>query len=124
MCPVELLQHPENSTVFLNETAVFTCETINGVPAWRVNGTILQRLPSEIRSDIKVSENNTAEGISTVNMAIPAKAEYNGTIVQCVILSVEETAVLSDKVLLNIQGTTLIITVSVVSLTFQVYCQQ
>ena len=65
---------------------MFTCETVGGDAAtWRVNGTILQSLPPEIHSDVDVSPTNTDEGTVVEKFTIPARAEYNGTKVQCLV---------------------------------------
>ncbi|CAI8013976.1 hypothetical protein GBAR_LOCUS8790 [Geodia barretti] len=52
----EILRAPESTTVFLNQPAVFTCETRGGITLWRVNGTQRELLLPEIRSDLVISE--------------------------------------------------------------------
>ena len=78
-----ILDPPSNLKVFIDQSAVFTCETDGGLPGWRVNGTLLQDLPPEIRSDLVVLETNTDEGSTLEQITIPARAEYNTTKVQC-----------------------------------------
>ena len=52
------------------------------------------------------TNHNTANGRSTVeSLSIPAKAEYNGTRVQCLALSLDGSSAESENVILEIQGT-------------------
>ena len=71
---------------------------------WRVNGTILQSLPPEIRNDVVVSPTNTPEGSVVEELTIPARAEYNGTRVQCVVLRFGGSSDESENATLRIQG--------------------
>ena len=98
-----MLQAPGNKTVFLNQSAVFTCETRGGSTSWRVNGTLLDELPPAIEMDLEIIGANTAEGTRLENLIIPAKAEYNGTRVSC---SVQQRGSFmeSANVTLRIQG--------------------
>ena len=83
---------------------MFTCETVGGLTGWRVNGIILQSLPPEIRSDVVVSETNTPEGTRVEELTIPARAEYNGTRVQCLVLGFGGSSDESENATLRIQG--------------------
>ena len=84
----EVHQPPESKVVFLNQSAVFTCETVGGALSWIVNGTQREVIDPEIRRDLVISEETVNDGGSTEqNLTIPARAEYNGTRVQCVVLS-------------------------------------
>ena len=87
---------------------MFTCETRGDISAWRLNGTTLQNLPSEIESKLMVSGTNTANS-RVENLTIPARAEYNGTRVQCLVLNIDGFSKESDNVLLKIQGNMYII---------------
>ena len=102
----EILQAPKNTTVFLDQSAVFTCETDGGLSVWRINGSLLYYLPSEIRSDLDVSETNTAEGTTVEVLTIPARAEYNETKVQCLVGIFGGGSSESENATLKIQGTT------------------
>ena len=83
---------------------MFTCETDDGdVTGWRVNGTRLQSLPPEIHNDLHVSGSNTDEGTRVETLTIPARAEYNGTGVQCVVVGYG-SSVQSGNATLQIQG--------------------
>ena len=100
----EVLQSPENQIVFLNQSAEFTCETDGGLSGWRINGTVLQELPPEIENDIEVSYSTTAEGSTVENLTIPARAEYNGTNIQCLVLKIGGHSAESENVTLTVQG--------------------
>ena len=98
----EILHAPKSTTISLNQSAVFTCETRGGTTLWRVNGT--QRvLLLPILSDLVVSE-STSEGVLVTNLTIPARAQYNGTRVQCQSGLFGGSVVESDNVTLTIQG--------------------
>ena len=83
---------------------MFTCETDGGFSGWRINGTQLQDLPPEIRNDVVISVTNTAEGSTVENLTIPARAEYNGTRVQCLVGIFGGPSDESENVTLKIQG--------------------
>ena len=51
----------ESTTVFLNQPAVFTCETRGGITLWRVNGTQRELLLPDILRDLVFSEITTPE---------------------------------------------------------------
>ena len=99
-----IIETPENQTAFLRQSAVFTCETDGGLSGWRVNETLLQDLPPEIHSDLDVSVSTTAEGSTVETLTIPARSEYNGTRVQCLVLGFGGSAE-SESVTLRVQGT-------------------
>ena len=71
---------------------------------WTVNGILLERLPPEIRSDVVVSETNTPEGTIVEVLTIPARAEYNGTRVQCLVAELGGSSDESENATLTIQG--------------------
>ncbi|CAI8007712.1 hypothetical protein GBAR_LOCUS5345 [Geodia barretti] len=98
----EISHSPESTTIFLNQSAVFTCMTRGGVTLWRVNGTQRELLLPILR-DLVVSE-TTSEGVVMQTLTIPARAQYNGTRVQCVSAIVGVSLVESDNVTLTIQG--------------------
>ena len=103
----EILQAPENInvTVFLGQSAVFTCETDGGLSGWRINGSLLHDLPSEILSDLDALVTSTAEGSTVESLTIPARAEYNETRVQCLVVTFGGGYSESDNATLKIQGT-------------------
>ena len=99
----EVLHAPGNQTVFLNQSAVFTCETDGGTNGWSVNGIILQELPPAIRMELEIIGANTAEGTRLATLTIPARAEYNGPRVSCFVQN-RGSLMESANVTLRIQG--------------------
>ncbi|CAI8045438.1 hypothetical protein GBAR_LOCUS25133 [Geodia barretti] len=99
----EILHAPESTTVFLNQSAVFTCEARGGKTLWRINGT-QRELLLPVLFDLVVSEITTPEGVLVTNLTIPARAQYNGTIVQCLSGVFGGPFVESDNATLAIQG--------------------
>ena len=101
----EILQPPENNTVFLDQFAIFTCVIDAGTFDWIINGTERSSIPQDNRIDLAVTKNTTSEGTTVEILTIPARAEYNGTLFQCVVFSVRQgIAAQSDNVSLMIQG--------------------
>ena len=101
----EIIQHPNDATVFLSESAVFTCVTRGGQSGWLVSGTLLEELEQnspEIRSDIQ-AVSNTSAGMTMETLTILARAQYNGTRFQCAVLTFSGSA-RSDNATLTIQG--------------------
>ena len=83
----EILVAPESRVVFLDQSAVFTCETVGGILGWVVNGTLRDFHSEEICNDLIISEISTEGGSKLETLTIPARAEYNGTRVQCAVLT-------------------------------------
>ena len=70
--------------MFGKSTAEFTCGTRNAPSfAWRVNGTFLSQLDPSLRADLDPDQ-ETVGDIDQHTLTIPARAKYNGTVVQCV----------------------------------------
>ena len=82
---------------------MFTCETDGGVSGWRINGTLLEDLPSEIKSDVEISVSTTAEGTTVESLIVPARAKFSGTKIQCLVLGFDGSAE-SENVTLKVQG--------------------
>ena len=82
---------------------MFECETDNGFPGWKVNGTLLQDLSPEVRRDFVILETNTDIGSTVEQLMIPGRAEYNGTKIQCLSVGFGISAE-SEIVSLEIQG--------------------
>ena len=98
----EILEPPENTTVFLDQTAVFRCEATGGHSGWNVNGKPTTEQTSIARDDLDVEFDDSENGNPLVILTITARAEYNGTTVQCLV-----NAGFSDQseiALLRIQG--------------------
>ena len=104
MSSPEILRAPESTTVFLNQLAVFTCETRGGITLWRVNGTQRETFLPDIVRDLVVSEITTPEGVLVTKLTIPARAQYNGTRVQCLSVIIDISRAESDNATLTIQG--------------------
>ena len=99
----EILVDPENKVVFLDQSAMFTCETVGGSLGWIVNETQRENHPDEIRRDLIVSEIVIDGGITACTLTIPARAEYNGTTVQCAVFTFDGSAQ-SENATMHIQG--------------------
>ena len=83
---------------------MFSCNASGGdFIVWRVIGTGLEDLSSEILSDIDINPVGLVSGLSTLD--IIARAVYNGTTVQCVTGDIGGDPVESEIVTLTIQGT-------------------
>ena len=100
----EILVAPESRVVFLDQSAVFTCETVGGILVWVVNGTQREVHPAEIRRDLVLTETITDDDTTLKTLTIPARAEYNGTRVQCFVGIFGGSTVLSNNATLSIQG--------------------
>ena len=101
---VEIAESPSDVTIFINQTAVFTCVT-HGAPLylyWRVNGIAYSSLPSDIRNDLDTDQVTVGDSEVFI-LIIPGRAEYNGTRVQCV-AGDEGGETMSAIATLNIQG--------------------
>ena len=75
---------PESVVVFTDSEAEFTCRSRNAPSfSWRVNGTFLNQLDPSIHADLDTDQ-DTVGDIELYTLTITARAEYNGTVVQCV----------------------------------------
>ena len=96
-------------TVFLNQSAAFTCETDGGLSGWKINGTLPGDLPPAVGSDLEFSSTNTDEGTTLLKLTIPARAEYNNTRVQCLTGTFDGSSAESETAILKVQGIALCI---------------
>lgn len=88
--------------MFVNETAVFTCIVTGGdIGSWRLNDLILDNLPPEY--DFEISSYTADNGDTHLTLQFLARAEFNGTRVQCVTFSFDGIS-FSETVTLLIQG--------------------
>ena len=69
---------------------------------WRVNGTDFNRLPSDIRADVVITQETVGDS-EEYSLTITGRAEYNGTRVQCVTGGGGDERE-SENATLNIQG--------------------
>ena len=100
-----IVTHPVDRTVFLNDAALFTCLTdIDYTAHWRLNETDYDDLPSQLQHDLIINSESTTEFFGVFSLTILARAEYNGTRVQCVAESDDGHSVVSDNATLTIQG--------------------
>ena len=68
--------------MFTESEAEFTCRTRNApFFAWRVNGTFLGQLDPSLRADLD-TDRETVGDTEQYTLTIPARAKYNGTVVQ------------------------------------------
>ena len=102
----EILNTPESMTVFLNQSAVFTCETDGSLSTWRINGILPGDLPPAVGSDLELSTTITDNGTILLTLTILARAEYNNTRVQCLTGTFGGPSVESETVILKVQGIT------------------
>ena len=81
----EIVNPPESVVVFTNSEAEFRCETRNAPSfAWRVNGTFLYQLDPSLQADLDTDQETVGDsGLYT--LSVKARAEYNGTVIQCVV---------------------------------------
>ena len=100
----EIITHPQDQVVFLNQEVVFTCVTDGGdISGWVINGTGYSELPNEVRNDLKRRDKSVGTDIH--DLIIPGKAEYNGTKIKFVIAVREHEPVESETASLTLQGT-------------------
>ena len=102
--PSVIVTPPGDRTVFLDDDAVFSCLTdVDYTAHWRLNETDYDDLPSQLQHDLVISsESTTLFGVFSIT--ISARAEYNGTRVQCVAESDYGYSVVSDNATIRIQG--------------------
>ena len=101
-----ILTHPDDRTVFLGDEngVFFLCSTRDSSTAhWRLNESDYDDLPSQLQHDLVIDIASTVNS-QLLDVTIPARAEYNGTRVQCVAESDDGHSVVSDTVTLTIQG--------------------
>ena len=99
-----ILSHPDDKTVFLDDSAFFSCLTQDNFTShWRLNETDYDDLPSQMQDDLVISTIPATLSV-LIELSIPARAEYNGTRVQCVAESDDGHSVVSDTATLRIQG--------------------
>lgn len=82
---------------------MFTCGTRGGSADWLINGILFDMLPPEIRIELDVTDTITGDG-RIGELTIPTRTDFNGTVVQCVVLTLTGLAAESENVTLKIQG--------------------
>ncbi|CAI8051925.1 hypothetical protein GBAR_LOCUS28408 [Geodia barretti] len=104
MLAQEIFRAPENTTVYLDQSVVFTCEARSSLSSWLINGTLPEHLPSGTISDLYLTSTNTDEGNRLLTLNFPAKAWYNTTRVQCITRTLGGSSAESNTATLMIQG--------------------
>ena len=90
--------------MFLRDGVFFTCLTQgSSTTYWRLNETDYDDLPGQLQHDFLLSSTSTALS-EVIELMTQARAEYNGTRVQCVAKSDDGHSVVSDTATLTIQG--------------------
>ena len=90
--------------MLLGSPARFECEVKGDLAAWKVNGTLVDALPFEIRSNMTTSQRVSDRGFSLLSLSITSRAEYNMTTVQCVARDSDGNTNQSSIVFMYIQG--------------------
>ena len=91
--------------MFQDWTATFTCEVSSGFTNWAVNGKPMTELSPQLHRDVSISSETEGRNPQYI-LTIKARAEYNGTTVQCYVFSLINGGFSdqSDIVSLIIQG--------------------
>ena len=102
----EIISSPKNTTVFINQKGMFTCEANGGdYTVWRVNGKSISDVSPDIKEDLNFTQivsEGTGSGLFIMN--ITARSMYNGTTVLCVTGDIGGLTVESEIGTLAIQG--------------------
>lgn len=98
----EIQRGPENIVVFVNQSADFRCEVRGGVTEWKVNQKPENELSPDLRNNMKMTSVDNERGTVVSTLTITARADYNGTTVQCVTFG--NFSRQSGSVTLTIQG--------------------
>ena len=102
-CSPEIVNPPESVVVFTDSVAEFTCETSNALLfSWIVNGMYFNQLEAAVRDDLNRGQMEV-EGNELYTLNITSRAEYNGTVVQCV-ASRYNQHITSENATLVLQG--------------------
>ena len=73
-----------NIIMFQDWTATFTCEVSHGFTSWAVNGKPRAELSPQLQRDVHTSSETESRN-PQFTLTIKARAEYNGTTVQCLL---------------------------------------
>ena len=98
--PPVILTHPTSRKVFQDDRAYFYCITTDSSTIhWRLNGT---NLLNQQHDDLVISSTQT-DLSDVLELIILASAEYDGTKVQCV-AETDDNSVVSNTAVLRVQG--------------------
>ena len=91
--------HPVSVTQIEGMNVVFECLYPNATAySWALNGTRLSFFPPDV-------DTNPSSGDSPASLTIPAKPEYNNTVVHCEAVGGGVGNILSESATLKVQGT-------------------
>ena len=93
----EFVSTPTSINATLGSTATFSCSVTTGAIVWVFNESQLSEL---LVSDIKASQVG-----DTFFLHVPAKVEYNNSVVTCILVILGGDDLYCDEVLLMVQGT-------------------
>ena len=80
----EIVNPPRSMVGFAGSEVVFMCETRNAPSVtWKVNGTFFSTIRPSLHGYWHVGQDTAGEP-DLYTITIPARAEYNGTWVQCI----------------------------------------
>ena len=97
LCPVVglgqvIIEHPQNQTVCVGESAVFTSETDGGFPDWYFNDIARPMLPPEISSYIHRADGvNTKNGTTIESLIVNYNETFNGVGVWSTVLAFDNS---------------------------------
>lgn len=95
---------PISMVGFVGSEVVFTCGTRNAPSVtWKVNGTFFSSLSPSLYGDWHIDQDTTGE-IDMYTITIPARSEYNGTLVQCIAIVPGRSSTESENAIFLVQG--------------------
>ena len=97
---------PRSQVAFTDQSlsVKFTCKAVDVISAtWIVNGTYYTNLSSSVLADIEFIRTDENGHIITIVLNIAASTIYNGTLIQCSILGMDELLT-SQPVSMILQG--------------------
>ena len=102
----EIVTSPMSTTVYLGQTAVFMCEYTDTqfTLLWEVDGVETSNLPPELQNEIEFFHARIVGSIEQSGLRVPARLEFNETMIQCFILADNNVRIRSDTATLLIQG--------------------
>ena len=102
---IEIIIHPQDTTVFPNQTATFKCVTEGADhTTFTLNGTGYGDLPKEIKDDYHINRTVVKDKCIKYTLNLTDASKYNGTTVQCVAYDWGGVPVKSENATLTIKG--------------------
>ena len=102
----EIVVSPMNTTVYLDQTAEFICEyrDTQYIPVWEMDGVETADLPFELQNEIEFFHAGIVGSRERSGLRVPARLEFNETMIQCYILADNNVRIRSNTATLLIQG--------------------